>query len=73
MPSESYEIEGFEGGHMMINGWYEEGESEVVLPPPFEVTVYKFGCASSLSYVLDLSKNGSRQALYAHVLHTLLT
>ena len=72
-PSELYKIQGFQddidGGVMMIDGWYKEGEIKVNLPSPFKVTVYNFGCASSFSNVLDLSKNGLRQALYTHVLH----
>src|SRR3989344_1203405 len=72
-PSELYKIQGFQdnidGGVMMIDGWYKEGESKIILPSSFNVTVYNFGCASSFSSVLDLSKNGVRQALYTHVLH----
>ncbi len=72
-PSELYKIQGFQddldGGVMMIDGWYKEGENKVNLPLPFKVTVYNFGCASSFSNVLDLSKNNVRQALYTHVLH----
>lgn len=72
-PSELYKIQGFqgdiEGGTMMIDGWDKEGEDKVNLPSPYDVTVYNFGCASSFSNVLDLSKNGVRQALYTHVLH----
>lgn len=72
-PSRLYKIQGFQddidGGVMMIDGWNKEGENKVNLPAPYTVTVYTFGCASSFSYVLDLSKNGVRQALYTHVLH----
>lgn len=67
-PSKLYEIEGFEGGKMMINGWLEEGEDKIELPTPYDVTIYHFGCASSWSYVIDLEKNGTRQALYTQVL-----
>lgn len=72
-PSELYKIQGFQddidSGVMMIDGWYKEGEDKVVLPSPFNVTIYNFGCASSFSSVIDLTKNGNRQALYTHVLH----
>lgn len=72
-PSELYKIEGFQDdiddGVMMIDGWYEEGENKVILPAPFSVTIYNFGCDSSFSYVIDLIKDGNRQALYTHVLH----
>ena len=72
-PSESYKIQGFQddidGGAMMIDGWYKEGEDKVILPSPFNVTIYNFGCASSFSSVIDLIKGGNRQALYTHVLH----
>jgi len=69
IPSEIYEIQGFDHGGMMIDGWYKEGEGRITLPAPFSVTYYEFGCASDSSYVLDLSKNDVRQALYTHVLH----
>ena len=72
IPSELYKIKGFDegfGGVMMINGWYKEGENKINLPSPFKVTIYQFGCASSFSFVIDLSKNNIRQALYTHVLH----
>ncbi len=69
-PSELYEVQGSDGVYkMMINGWNKEGENKIILPSPFDVTIYNFGCASSFSYVIDLTKNGNRQALYTHVLH----
>ena len=69
IPSELYEIQGFDHGGMMIDGWYKEGEGRITLPSPFSVTYYEFGCASDSSYVLDLSKNEVRQSLYTHVLN----
>lgn len=69
-PSELYEVQGSDGVYkMMINGWDKEGENKIILPSPFNVTIYKFGCASSFSYVIDLTKNGNRQDLYTHVFH----
>jgi len=72
-PSALYKIQGFQddidSGVMMIDGWYKEGEDKVVLPSSFNVTIYNFGCASSFSSVIDLTKDGNRQALYTHVLH----
>lgn len=72
-PSELYKIQGFQDdidvGVMMIDGWYKEGENKIVLPAPFSVTIYNFGCASSFSSVIDLTKSGNRHALYTHVLH----
>lgn len=70
-PSELYKIQGQEGlsGGMMIDGWYKEGEDKITLPSPFNVTIYNFGCASSFSSVIDLTKGGNRQALYTHVVH----
>jgi len=68
-PSDLYGVEGYsEWGVMQIDGWNKEGENKIDLPEPFNVTIYNFGCASSFSSVLDLSKNGLRQALYTHVL-----
>ncbi len=73
VPSELYKIQGgkdkTESGSMMIDGWSKEGEWKINLPPPFDVTIYHFGCLDDLSSVLDLSKNGARQALYTHVFH----
>jgi len=69
IPSELYKIQGFDGGSMMVDGWYKEGEGRITLPSPYKVTYYEFGCAGDSSYVLDLSKNDIRQTLYTHVLH----
>jgi hypothetical protein len=67
-PTEAYQIPGqAEGETMMINGWNYEGENIIQLPAPYKVTVYSFGCASEFSYLLDLSKNEARQALYTHI------
>jgi hypothetical protein len=72
VPSELYKVDGFmdnqADGVMMINGWYKEGEDKINLPAPFSATIYKFGCASSFSSVIDLKRNGVRQGLYTHVL-----
>ncbi|OIP87512.1 hypothetical protein CO168_01370 [Candidatus Shapirobacteria bacterium CG_4_9_14_3_um_filter_36_12] len=68
--SEMYQVEGLEvGAGMMIDGWNKEGENKINLPSPYKVTVYRFGCASSFSSVLDLYKNNQRRALFTHVLH----
>lgn len=73
VPPELYKIQGnedkTESGSMMIDGWLQEGEWKINLPPPFDVTTYHFGCLGGFSSILDLSKNGTRQALYTHVLH----
>jgi hypothetical protein len=66
-PSKLYEIDGFNGGEMMIDGWYEQGEDKIDLPSPYSTTVYTFGCASSTSYVIELNKNNVRQSLFTHV------
>ena len=66
-PSKLYEIDGFNGGQMMIDGWREQGEDKVDLPSPYSTTVYTFGCASSFSYVIELNKNNVRQSLFTHV------
>jgi hypothetical protein len=65
-PSKLYELP--TGEQMNINGWMEENERVVTLPPPYALTYYEFGCASSSSYVLDIARTGKRHALYQHVL-----
>ncbi|MEI6887383.1 MAG: hypothetical protein WCK31_04080 [bacterium] len=71
VPSETYTIDGYseagDGNMMMINGWNKEGDAKVTLASPYSVTFYQFGCASTTSYILDLSKNNVRQALYTQV------
>jgi hypothetical protein len=57
------------GEQMNINGWTEENERVVTLPAPYALTYYEFGCASTSSYVLDISRGGKRHALYQHVSH----
>jgi hypothetical protein len=66
-PSQLYELP--TGEQMNINGWQEENERVVTLPAPYALTYYEFGCASSSSYVLDISRGGKRYALYQHVNH----
>lgn len=70
-PAIAYEVEDSNdpnsGYHMMINGWSKENEDKIDLPAPYSVTFYEFGCASSSSYVIDLNKDGKRQALYTQV------
>jgi len=61
--------EGEEYTHFMINGWKKEGEEKISLLPPYDLNFYKFGCASSFSYFLELSKNNQRGALYSHVVN----
>lgn len=39
----------------------------VALAPPFSMVQYEFGCASTWSHVLEVSKGGVRHALYTHV------
>lgn len=65
-PSEMYEVEGTKE-HFMIDGWYKEGEDKIILPDPYSLTQYGFGCASTFSSVLELKNNNVRQALYTHV------
>lgn len=75
-PYERVELEGTparlyqlaSGERMNINGWEKENERVIQLPAPFSLTYYTFGCASELSYVLDISRGGKRHALYQHVL-----
>lgn len=66
-PSPLYRVEGQDAPDMMINGWNKEGEDKTVMPAPYDLNSYAFGCASDLSYVLDFQKNGKRLALYTHV------
>ncbi len=66
-PSKLYEVEGFEGGKMMINGWLTEGSEKINAPAPFTVNFYEFVCASSASYTLDILKSGVRQKYFPHV------
>jgi hypothetical protein len=65
-PSKLYELP--TGEQMNINGWQQENERVVTLPPPYALTYYEFGCASTSSYVLDIARTGKRHALYQHVL-----
>lgn len=57
-----------DGEEMTINGEQQENDRVVKLPAPYALTYYAFGCASSSSYVLDISRNGKRHGLYQHVL-----
>jgi hypothetical protein len=67
-PPELYKIEGTnEYIDMMINGWKKEGENKIYLTPPFDITTYEFGCASTESFVADITKNGIRQSLITHI------
>lgn len=66
-PKERYQIEGENSPTMMINGWNKEGDSKIDLPSPYKVTKYTFGCASTFSHVLDISKNTERLFLFTHV------
>jgi hypothetical protein len=69
IPGETpYERVKQEGEEMTINGWQKENDRVVKLPAPYALTYYAFGCASSSSYVLDISRNGKRHGLYQHVL-----
>lgn len=51
----------------MIDGREKEGEAKVILPPPYEVITYRFSCASTSSFVLDISKENKRLFLFTHV------
>lgn len=67
-PTTYYEIDaGGEDSMFNINGWLHEGESKVLLPKPYELIIYTFGCLSTESHVLEIKKNGRRFALYQHV------
>lgn len=55
------------GEHFMIDGWRKEGESKINLPDPYKVTMYEFGCASTFSFVLDITKNKERLFLFTHI------
>ncbi len=66
-PSIMYQLNDEEYTHFMINGWRNEGEDKITLPAPYDLNFYEFGCASSFSYVLELTKNDQREALYTHV------
>lgn len=64
-PSQLYQLAS--GERMNIHGGSAENERVVTLPAPYALTSYEFGCASSTSSVLDLSRDGKRHALYQHV------
>ena len=67
-PAELYKIAGSdESVGMMINGWSNEGENKISLASPFDLTTYQFGCASSFSFVADITKNAVRQSLFTNV------
>lgn len=67
IPAELYQEQGQAGPDIMVNGWMKEGEDKVTLPAPYDVNFYQFGCASTFSYVIEITKAGKRQALYTHV------
>ncbi len=55
------------GTHFQINGWYKKDENIINIKSPYTLTFYRFGCASTFSYVLEIKKSGSRYLLYTHV------
>jgi hypothetical protein len=63
-----YEIQGEdEAIAMEIDSWSKQGEAKTVLPEPYSLTKYMFGCASESSSVFEFKKNGVRYALYTHI------
>jgi hypothetical protein len=67
-PAELYKIAGAdESVGMMINGWSKEGENKISLAAPFNITTYMFGCASSFSFVAEITKNAVRQSLFTNI------
>ena len=68
-PAELYKVDGLNNSTymMMINGWMKEGENKITLASPFDLTMYEFGCASTSSFVADITKNGVRQSLFTHI------
>ena len=67
-PAELYKIAGAdESAGMMINGWSKEGENKISLAAPFNITTYMFGCASSFSFVAEITKNAVRQSLFTNI------
>jgi len=67
-PSSSYLVDNDpDYSRFMIDGWNKEGDHKIVLPEPYELKDYEFGCLSESSHVLEIKKDGKRQALYQHV------
>ena len=67
-PPTTYIVDGAdESSSMMIDGWGKQGEDKIILPEPFSLTKYEFGCASEFSRVFEIKKNGLRHALYTHI------
>lgn len=63
-----YEIKGEdESVSMTIDSGSKQGGSKTVLPEPYSITKYNFGCASESSQVFEFRKNGRRHALYTHI------
>lgn len=50
-----------------INGWLNENELIYELKSPYKLTNYTFGCASSFSYVLEITKSNERQEIFQNV------
>ncbi len=66
-PSLGYAVGSDTYATMMIDGWRAEGDNKTVLPAPYSLTNYHFGCASTFSFVYDLKKNGQRYMLLQHI------
>jgi hypothetical protein len=66
--ADMYEIKGEgEAIRMTIDSWNKQGDDKTVLPQPYSLTKYMFGCASEASQVFEFKKNGRRYALYTHI------
>ncbi|MBX4198022.1 hypothetical protein KW782_01670 [Candidatus Parcubacteria bacterium] len=50
-----------------VDGFNKDGDNKILLNPPYKITNYVFGCASTFSSVAEITKDGVRQGLYTHI------
>jgi hypothetical protein len=65
--NQRYKIANDEYPTFNINGWNDEGENKITLATPYKLTNYVFGCASTFSSAVEITKDGVRQGLYTHI------
>jgi len=66
--ADMYEVKGEdESVSMSIDSWDKQEDAKTILPEPYTLTKYNFGCASEFSQVFEFKKDGRRYALYTHI------